>query len=339
MPPMMPAKKRAPSKGDPAAGGAENAVEIKAEEAKEEEEQKVEELVEIAAVKDEPKVAEEEVVASAEEILSAFHNMNNKLRRESREVLVPLIRKLEKSKEEVVDAAEEVTSADPPQESKQVEDDEETESEEDVLADLDEEEHKDEPVAQEQEAEQEEKPTVIPDAKKKRVFSRGLYTVKKATWLREEIDTNSKKLRKVNAGEFVNITDVVENQEGTRVRGRVNTDGYMTLKNLENDNEFVKLIRKTQDAEDEDSSVEITESEDEEVAERPAIMADWENDHVLSWIETMPSLRKYAEDFEIGEVDGDDLILYSDEDLKSLGIESSVHRKLLLSAVKKHLES
>ena len=38
-------------------------------------------------------------------------------------------------------------TADPTQESKQVEDDEETESEEDVLADLDEEERKEEPVA------------------------------------------------------------------------------------------------------------------------------------------------------------------------------------------------
>jgi len=221
---------------------------------------------------------------------------------------------------------------------------EDEESDDEDLLDLDdnaEEERKDE-VSSPIQNQQEEQPPE-PALKPAETFHMGLYTVKRGGWLREELDTSSKKLRKINTGEFVNITEVLQNAEGTRIRGKVGNDGFMTLQNLENGNVCVKLIRKVQETqkqeEDEDSSVEITESDEEEQkAERPDIMADWENDHVLSWIETMPSLRKYSEDFEIGEVDGDDLISFTDDDLKQLGIDSSVHRKLLLSAVKKYLE-
>jgi hypothetical protein len=48
-----------------------------------------------------------------------------------------------------------------------------------------------------------------------------------------------------------------------------------------------------------------------------------------------PKAAKYVEDFEIGEVDGDDLMNYSYSDLKNLGVVDDNDRRYLMKEIKK----
>jgi len=144
----------------------------------------------------------------------------------------------------------------------------------------------------------------------------------------EEKKDIKKETVKEEGEEETNIKNETESEEGEKEK---------YLKELDNTEET--KIEEEEEEEDEDEAEEEEEEEEEDQKEslpRPDKMIEWSNDDVISWLESMPKAAEYVEDFEIGEVDGDDLMNYSYSDLKNLGVEDDNDRRYLMKEIKKY---
>merc|ERR1719499_2653056 len=92
-------------------------------------------------------------------------------------------------------------------------------------------------------------------------FTVGKYIFDQDSYVREKVDTNSKVLREIDAGEIVTIKSV-KPIDG-RIRGELTTGGFVTLMNFANGKQFVSKIEDANPSsqkQDEESPKKIEES-------------------------------------------------------------------------------